>query len=74
MGGSGLVRATARGNGDLMTTGEVAGMFGVSSRTIGNWVAAGVLPGVRTAGGHLRVRRCDAEALYRQRAGTRPAH
>ena len=39
---------------ELLSTKEVARLFGVSSRTVANWAAAGRLPTVQTAGGHYR--------------------
>jgi excisionase family DNA binding protein len=53
----------------LLLAREVSTLFAVSKRTVANWVNAGTLPATRTAGGHLRFRRCDVVALYE---GTRP--
>lgn len=38
----------------LLKTGTVAGLFGVSDRSIRNWTDKGLLPAVKTPGGHRR--------------------
>ncbi|MEZ5137377.1 MAG: helix-turn-helix domain-containing protein [Acidimicrobiales bacterium] len=47
----------------LLTPGEVALVFDVSTKTVGRWGDRGVLPTVRTSGGHRRFRPADVEAL-----------
>lgn len=55
---------------DLLTPGEVATMFGVDSRTITRWAAAGKLSSLRTLGGH---RRYVAHEVHTLVAGLVPA-
>lgn len=42
---------------EMLTTGEVAKIFGVSSNTVVNWVKTGKIRGRKTPGGHYRVPR-----------------
>ena len=42
---------------DLLTTGEVAKLCGVTSDAVLKWIKKGKLPAARTAGGHYRVAR-----------------
>lgn len=46
-----------------MTTAEVAATLGVGATTIKRWVTDGLLPEVRTPGGHRRFRRDDVETF-----------
>lgn len=48
----------------LMLSRDVATLFGVTARTVGNWAAGGALASRRTAGGNLRFERGDVVALY----------
>ncbi|TML42431.1 MAG: helix-turn-helix domain-containing protein [Actinobacteria bacterium] len=49
------VRATEEGLPErLLSTRDVARLFGVSTRTVANWATSGQLQPVRTAGGHYR--------------------
>ncbi|WP_281196840.1 BldC family transcriptional regulator [Microtetraspora niveoalba] len=48
---------------DLMTPGEVAVLFRVDPKTVGRWAAAGLIPFIRTPGGHRRYRRTDVDAF-----------
>lgn len=51
-------------NSDLMlSTGVVARMFGVSTKTVTRWAQKGSLPSVRTPGGHRRFYRSDVDAF-----------
>jgi excisionase family DNA binding protein len=72
----GMAMATAESDGDrprlhlhreggdeLLRSHEVAVLFDVTDRTVINWAAAGKLPSIRTAGGHLRFRGEDVLAL-----------
>ena len=47
----------------LLTTGQAAAMFGVTTSTIKRWADAGDLPHTRTLGGHLRFNRADLERI-----------
>ncbi|WP_076263171.1 BldC family transcriptional regulator [Intrasporangium flavum] len=44
---------------DLMTPAEVARLFRVSVTTVTKWARSGLLPSVRTLGGHRRFERRD---------------
>jgi excisionase family DNA binding protein len=48
---------------DVLTTGEVAKLCGVTPDAVLKWVKTGKLPATRTAGGHYRVARSDCAAL-----------
>jgi len=53
----------------MLSTGQAASLFGVTPRTIQVWADAGMIPCIRTIGGH---RRFDAAQLQRDLAeGTR---
>jgi excisionase family DNA binding protein len=56
-------RASDHSPDDLLVSREVAAIFAVCPRTIANWVRRGMLATTRTAGGHLRFRRQDVQAL-----------
>lgn len=47
----------------LLTTGEVARLFGVTPDAVLKWVKKGKLPAIRTAGGHYRISRAACAAL-----------
>ncbi len=49
----------------LLTTGEVARLFGVTPDAVLKWVKKGRLPATRTAGGHYRISREACAALGR---------
>lgn len=55
---------------DMLSTGTVAKIFGVSSNTVVNWIKAGKIKGSKTPGGHWRVPRSAVreygEAKYGQ--------
>lgn len=57
-----MTTTTSAPTPDLMTPVEVAAAFRVSPRTVTRWAKAGLLPSVRTLGGHRRFRRADVEA------------
>ena len=44
----------------LLSTGQVARLFGVSPSTVTRWARLGVLNAIRTPGGHYRFRESDA--------------
>lgn len=51
------------GAGELMTSGDVARMFGVDPKTVARWADAGKLNAMRTLGGHRRYRPADVRSL-----------
>lgn len=42
---------------------QVAEVFSVGSKTVARWAQAGLLPAIRTPGGHRRYRESDVAAL-----------
>ncbi len=48
-----------------LTSGEVARLFGVNRQTVTRWARRGLLPSVRTPGGHHRYQRTAVEAHLR---------
>lgn len=46
---------------DLLKTQEVAELLGVGPTAVKRWADEGLLPCIKTAGGHRRIRRIDAE-------------
>jgi excisionase family DNA binding protein len=57
--------------GDLMMPNEVARLFRVTPKTVGEWEQAGKLAAIRTPGGHRRYPRADVEALLRGEDGAK---
>jgi len=53
----------------FLSRGQVAGLFGVSLSTVTRWARTGMIPSVRTPGGHYRFR---AEDFRDTRPGTLP--
>lgn len=53
----------------LLTTTEAARLCGVSPRTLLRWLTSGEMTGVRTAGGHWRLRESDLAGLPREPGG-----
>ena len=49
----------------LMTGGQVALLFQVTSAAVASWARRGRLPEVRNEAGRPRYRRADVEALFR---------
>ena len=47
----------------LLTSREVAALFGVDFRTVTRWTAGGKLASIRTPGGHHRYRRADVDRM-----------
>ena len=47
----------------LLVVPEVADVFGVSRKTVHNWITSGKLPHIRTPGRGIRVKREHIEAL-----------
>jgi excisionase family DNA binding protein len=66
-------RGAVTGLPDLMTSGEVAGLFGVDRKTVTRWAAAGKLTFIRTAGGHRRYKAAEVRALLAPAAPSRAA-
>jgi excisionase family DNA binding protein len=57
----------------FLSRGDVARLFGVSPSTVTRWARTGVLPAVRTPGGHYRFRFEDMrKATANSAAGLRP--
>jgi excisionase family DNA binding protein len=54
-----LVREPEYDDGEILTTRDVADVFGVSTNIVRRWVEAGMLPSFRTLGGHSRFRWMD---------------
>lgn len=54
---------TARSDGELLTPGEVARLFGVDPKTVTRWAGAGKLTALRTLGGHRRYRSTEVFSL-----------
>jgi excisionase family DNA binding protein len=54
-----LVREPEYDDCDILTTRDVADVFGVSANVVRRWAEAGMLPSFRTLGGHSRFRRLD---------------
>jgi len=48
---------------ELLTSGEVAALFRVDSRTVTRWVTAGKIAAIRTPGGHCRFRAEEVRRL-----------
>ncbi|MEV6297836.1 BldC family transcriptional regulator [Actinoplanes sp. NPDC051861] len=49
--------------GPFLKGSEVAAIFGVDRKTVGNWARAGKLSSVRTPGGHRRYSEPEVRAL-----------
>ena len=52
----------------LLTPPEVAAVFRVDPRTVGDWLRSGRLASIRTPGGHHRVRESAVRALLSEAA------
>jgi excisionase family DNA binding protein len=53
---------SAPGDDDLLSSGDVAVLLNVAPKTVSHWAANGVLPSIRTPGGHRRYRWADVRA------------
>ena len=53
------------GGSTIFSRGEVARLFGVSVSTVTRWARTGLLPAVRTPGGHYRFRADDMRRAAR---------
>jgi excisionase family DNA binding protein len=51
---------------ELLTSAEVASMFGVDRRTVVLWAKRGRLPALRTPGGQHRFRSAEIQRLLQQ--------
>lgn len=58
------------GNGELLTTGDVARLAGVSDERVRQWAADGRLPIATRVGGRRVFRRVAVEKFLRERART----
>ena len=56
----------------LLTSGEVALMFGVDTKTVGRWANAGLIGSIRTPGGHRRFRQSEVTAFLVDGVGDIP--
>lgn len=56
----------------LLTSAEVAALFGVDPRSVARWVKAGKLPGFWTPGGRLRFRESVIRARLAEPGPRRP--
>lgn len=54
--------------GQLLTPGDVAEAFAVSSKTVARWADAGKLSAIRTLGGHRRFDAQEVRDLLDQRS------
>lgn len=52
----------------FLTPGEVANLFRVDPKTVTRWAKSGLLPSVRTPGGHRRFRTSVVMALLNEGA------
>ena len=48
---------------ELLTSGEVAAMFGVDRKTVNRWAEEGKISSIKTLGGHRRFLRSEIEQL-----------
>jgi len=58
-----LVAQEANGTSEYFRSEDVASLFDVTERTVINWAADGVIPHLRTVGGHLRYPRAQIMEL-----------
>lgn len=56
----------------LLTPSEVAKLFRVDPKTVTRWAKAGLLPSIRTLGGHRRYRKSVIDALLAENVEERP--
>lgn len=59
---------------DLMTPKEVGEVFRVDAKTVTRWSKAGLIPAIRTLGGHRRFRRDDVMRLLEESKETATEH
>jgi len=64
-----IEKSSDRMDSDLLTTGQVAKLCGVTSDAVLKWIKRGRFPAIRTTGGHFRIARGTIEALGYCRAG-----
>jgi excisionase family DNA binding protein len=58
-----------RGDDDLLTSAEVASLFGVDRRTVVLWAKRGRIPALRTPGGQHRFRADEIRGLLERHEG-----
>jgi excisionase family DNA binding protein len=59
--------------GAFLSRGEVARLYGVSVSTVTRWARTGLVPTLRTPGGHYRFRADDFRGASRERFPPPPA-
>lgn len=59
---------------ELLSSGEVAELFGVHSKTVARWADDGKIKVLRTLGGHRRFRREDVEELLAEQDAPEPTN
>jgi excisionase family DNA binding protein len=65
-----VARQQAEGpDGDLLTSAEVASLFGVDRRTVVLWAKRGRIPALRTPGGQHRFRAEEIRGLLEEHEG-----
>ncbi len=57
----------AQDDGAFLSRGQVARLFGVSLSTVTRWARTGMIPALRTPGGHYRFRSGDFRGARRER-------
>lgn len=57
-----LAALTVRDPGSLLLPGDVASLFRVDPKTVSRWALAGLIPSMKTPGGHHRFRADDVLA------------
>ncbi len=63
-------RSSTTATDDLLTSAEVAALFGVDRRTVVLWAKRGRLPALRTPGGQHRFRADEIRRLLETSTGT----
>ncbi len=56
----------AGGGSRFLSRGQVASLFGVSVSTVTRWARMGLIPAIRTPGGHYRYRADDIHRASRE--------
>jgi excisionase family DNA binding protein len=53
-----------KNNPGILTTGEVAQLFRVDTKTVARWAKDGLIPSFKTPGGHRRFRTEDLSEFF----------